>query len=77
MPKHSSRGTHSSSDDGAEKVQKDKTLESHTPPLFLILDYTVDIKTIPTVRLCFSLPVIVFRHQLEGLRAAVGVHASA
>lgn len=37
----------------------------------------MDIKSVPTLRLCFALPVGVFCHELEGLRAAVGVYAAA
>lgn len=75
IPKHSSRGTHSSSEDGAEKTGKVATLES--PFWVFFKPVVVDIKSFPTLRLCFALPVIVFCHELEGLRAAVGVDAAA
>lgn len=81
IPKHSSRGTHSSSEDGAGKKWQHW---NHHSVLFVffslkhvVVDFPLDIKSFPTLCLCFALPIIVFCHKLKGLRAAVGVYAAA
>lgn len=43
----------------------------------VVVEIPLDIKSFPTLCLCFALPVIVFCHKLEGLRAAVCVYATA
>lgn len=57
---------------GGWKKGKVATLES---PFWVYFAFKP--KSFPTLCLCFALPVVVLCHELEGLRAAVGVYAPA
>lgn len=89
MPKHSSRGTHSSSDDRAERKVTKHTIKCDTCHEYICaclkskLGHLFEIfkakmlkeKNRPTVCLSFAVPVVFFCYKLEGLGAAVGVQA--
>lgn len=79
MPKQSSRGTHSSSDDRAvnETHTHTHTRQSDTRTHTHIATPLSPLRRVATVSLGFALAVVFLRHQLEGLGAAVGVQAAA